>query len=166
VAVVVLEILHQERYFAFAALLASLGFSITLSLINVDASIVKHNVPRALQGKNINLIHLMSLSTDAVPPLVDEFLSPAYSEADHQRLGAILVCYLHYQSISYDPKQDWRSFNLSRWQAQRALDKIQAQLQEYGINDDPPRVRARTPGNVYYVCGENKEGSGLLTESN
>ena len=54
-AVVVLEIIRKEKFITFAALLASFGFAISLSLINVDAATVKHNVPRALLGKNINI---------------------------------------------------------------------------------------------------------------
>lgn len=44
IAIVVLEIFHKERYFAFAFVLASLGFAISLTLFNVDAAIVKRNI--------------------------------------------------------------------------------------------------------------------------
>ena len=77
VAVVVLEIFQRERYFAFVAVLASMGFAVTLTLVNVDAATVKHNVFRAWHGKNLNTPHLASLSTDAVPALAEEFLSPS-----------------------------------------------------------------------------------------
>src|SRR5688572_21024408 len=36
VAVVVLEVFQRERYFAFVAVLVSLGFAVTLTLVNVD----------------------------------------------------------------------------------------------------------------------------------
>ena len=78
VAVIVLEIIHRERYFALAALLASFGFAATLSLVNVDASIVTYNVFRTTQEKHFNVNHLTSLSTDAVPALVDEFLDISF----------------------------------------------------------------------------------------
>jgi hypothetical protein len=83
---------------------------------------------------------------------VAEYQSTAYSQSDHEGLGAALTCYLHNDSQpgAYNP--DWRSFNLSRWQAHVALQKIQPSLQEYGINDKRWPVRARTPGNVLYEC--------------
>src|SRR5690606_32088310 len=46
IAIVVLEFFHLERYFAFAFVLASLGFAISLTLFNVDAAIVKRNISR------------------------------------------------------------------------------------------------------------------------
>jgi hypothetical protein len=152
IAVVILEILHYERYFAFAAVLASLGFAVSLTLINVDAAIVKHNAPRVLQGKNLNVAHLASLSWDAVPGLVKEYQSTTYSQSDHEGLGAALACYLHTDSLPDGQDRDWRSFNVSRWQAHAALQKVQLSLQEYGINDKRWPVRARTPSNVLYEC--------------
>ena len=159
VTVVVLEIFRKEKFITFAALLASIGFAFSLALINIDAATVKHNVPRALNGMNINIEHLSSLSTDAVPPLVDEFLNPAYSEYHHQLTGAIIVCYMHYQSLEDEATKDaevtydWRSFNMSRWRAQKAIDSIQSELQEYGIKANRYVTKIRTPSGRYYECG-------------
>ena len=152
IAVVVLEIIHRERYFALAAVLASLGFAVSLTLVNVDAAIVKHNVPRVLQGKNLNVAHLASLSADAVPALVAEYQSTSYSQSVHEGLGAALACYLHNDSQPGAYSADWRSFNLSRWQAHNALQEVESSLQEYGINEKRWPVRARTPSNVLYEC--------------
>jgi hypothetical protein len=152
ITVVVLEIFRRERYFAFATVLASLGFALSLTLVNVDAAIIKHNVPRVLQGRKLNVAHLASLSSDAVPALVEEYRSTSYSQSIHEGLGAALACYLHNDSHpdAYNP--DWRSFNLSRWRAHYALQKVQVSLQEYGINDKRWPVRARTPTGLLYEC--------------
>jgi hypothetical protein len=152
VTVVVLEILRQERYFAFAAVLASIGFAVSLTLVKVDAAIVKHNVPRVLQGKKLNVAHLASLSWDAVPILVNEYQSNRYSQSVHEGLGAVLTCYLHSDSLPGAYTDDWHSFNLSRWQAHKALQDVQISLQGYGINDRSWPVRVRTPSNVRYDC--------------
>ena len=50
VAVVVLEILRRERVVGLAMVLASLGFVISLSLLNVDAFIVKQNIQREIRS--------------------------------------------------------------------------------------------------------------------
>ncbi|MCC6299091.1 MAG: DUF4173 domain-containing protein [Anaerolineales bacterium] len=163
VTVIVLEVFRKERYFAFAAVIASLGFAATLSLTNVDAAIVKRNTPRALTGKLINVGHLASLSTDAVPALVDEFLSTKYSVADHEKIGAALTCQLYFMSVVEENREDdskedsketrdWRSFILSQYRADEAMQRIEPALQEYGINDDRRPVRVRTPGGELYDC--------------
>jgi hypothetical protein len=149
-AVVLLEIFQRERYFAFAAILASLGFAVSLTLTNVDAAIVRHNVPRVLEGKNLNVSHLASLSFDAVPALVEEYTSSSYSQDVHEGIGAALLCYLNTDSFPGAYDRDWRAFNLSRWRAHIALQSVQASLQEYGIKRFPWRVR--TPGNALYEC--------------
>ena len=69
-AVVVLEIIRRERLVAPAALLAALGFALTITVLNVDGFIVRQNVGRALRGQGLDVPHLASLSTDSVPPLV------------------------------------------------------------------------------------------------
>ena len=109
VAVIVLEVIHRERYFALAALLASFGFAATLSLMNVDASIVTYNVFRTTQDKHFNVNHLTSLSTDAVPALVDEFLDASLPTQLTREIGAALVCYLHSRPIEKASNMDWRS---------------------------------------------------------
>jgi hypothetical protein len=152
VAVVVLEIYRHQRYFAFAAVLASLGFAVSLTLVNVDAAIVRHNVPRVLQGKNLNVAHLASLSSDAVPALVKEYQSLLYAQGAHEGIGAALTCYLHFDSIPGAYTEEWRSFNVSRWQAHYALQKVKVSLQDYGINDKKFPLMVRTPSNVLYEC--------------
>ena len=58
ITVIVLEILRREQHFALAAVIACLGFAASLSVLNVDASIVRHNVDRALAGKHFNVNHM------------------------------------------------------------------------------------------------------------
>ena len=152
VAVVVLEIFQRERYFAFVAVLVSLGFAVTLTLVNVDAATVKHNVFRAWHGKNLNTQHLASLSTDAVPALAEEFLSSSLPTVTREGVGAILSCYKY---LDYQPdvsQHDWRSFNLSRWQAQKALEAVRPHLEGYVIRYNKWPVRVRTPSNFLFEC--------------
>ena len=166
-AVVVLEALHRQRNFALAAVLASLGFGISLNLFNVDAAIVHHNVLRASQGLHFNAPYLGSLSNDAVPALAQEFADPALSPAVHEGIGAALLCWsvsrpphsadLAEDQGAADSGAEWRSFNLSRWQAGQALEALQPDLAAYRVNLKKSPIRVRTPGNVLYECGD---GSG------
>ncbi len=152
VAVVVLEVFRKERYFAFAFVLASFGFAVSLTFVNVDAAIVRHNIPRVLQGKNLNVPHLASLSTDALPALVDMYLSPSWPVETHEGIGAILRCYSVSGTFSYYSVKDWRSLNFSYWMANEAMKKVQDSLEEYRVSMKGYQYFVRTPGNVLYEC--------------
>jgi hypothetical protein len=149
VAIVVLEIFHQERYFAFAFVLASLGFAISLTLFNVDAAIVKRNISLVSLGKNLNVGHLSSLSTDAIPALVEAYQSQSISEPTREGIGAILACYL-YEKETIEKSDDWRSFNYSYWKASQLLDEMKPFLTTYRVSKSSLRVR--TPSNAVYEC--------------
>ncbi|HEX9386613.1 MAG TPA: hypothetical protein VF918_09875, partial [Anaerolineales bacterium] len=114
------------------------------------AAIVKHNVPRVLQGKNLNVAHLASLSTDAVPALADQYFSMSLSPSAREGIGASLKCYAY--SSSLNSSDSWRSFNLSRWQANKALKRVEGYLVGYNVNAQKWPVRVRTPSNVLYEC--------------
>ena len=150
VAVVVLEILHRERAFAMAALIASLGFAASLSLLNVDGFTARQSILRAGQGKYFNVADLASLSTDSVPVLVDEFLSPSIPPSIHEAIGAVLLC-RDVRSESNQEIKDWRSFTFSRWNADKAIAKVLSQLSS-GYSLDKTNIRVRTPGNSVYDC--------------
>ncbi len=149
IAIVVLEFFHLERYFAFAFVLASLGFAISLTLFNVDAAIVKRNISRVSLGKNLNVGHLSSLSTDAIPALVEAYQSQNISETTREGIGAILACYLYeYETIK--KSDDWRSFNYSYWKASQLLAEMKPFLTTYQVSRSSLRVR--TPSNTLYEC--------------
>lgn len=152
VAVVVLEILHRERAFALAVVVASMGFVISLSLLNVDAFTTRQAILRAVQGRYLNVADLSSLSTDSVPVLVDEFQSPLHSTEIHEAIGAILVCRIHNDSYQYQPTDDWRSFSFSRWTSDSALKKVLTELDDYNLNEHTYPVKVRTPSNTVYEC--------------
>lgn len=157
ITVVILQAIRKERFFTLAFVIASMGFAVSLTLINVDKAIVQHNIPRFLQGKNLNVNHLSSLSTDAIPALVEEFNNSAYPTELHEGIGAILLCYTQSDTIKFDVFRldgDWRSFNLSSWQAHTALEEIESQLIGYKILKKRYPMIVRTPGNIRYECNK------------
>ena len=156
ISVVLLELTHRQRYFAFAALMASLGFAISLSLVNVDDFIVRENVLRAAQGQHFNPSYLATLSIDAVPALADSFLDPSLAPAIHEGIGAALLCQQNAAPAKV-VNTDWRSFNLSAWNAQQAFSRSQNALLEYHVNKDRFPVRVRTPGNILYECTDTDQ---------
>ncbi len=152
IAIVLLEIFHQERFFAFAFVLASLGFAVSLTLVNVDSAIVKRNIFRVSQGKNLNIGHLASLSTDAIPALVDAYQSSSVSDSTREGIGTILLCYIKSDKVSLEGGVDWRSFNYSYWRASRLLKEIQPLLVGYKVSGKGSSLRVRDPSNVLHEC--------------
>ena len=67
VVVLLLELLRREGLFPLAALLAVIGFTATLVLVNVDGSIVRQNVDRAAAGQALDVPYLASLSSELGP---------------------------------------------------------------------------------------------------
>ena len=152
IAIVLLELFHMERFFAFAFVLAGVGFAITLTLINVDFAIIQRNIYRVSQGKNLNVGHLASLSTDAIPALVEAYHAADQTETTRQGIGAVLLCYYYSDETPASIPADWRSFNYSSWQASLLLKETRPLLIGYQVLGSGHKLRVRTPTNVLYEC--------------
>ncbi|MBE3066572.1 MAG: DUF4173 domain-containing protein [Chloroflexi bacterium] len=153
VVVVVLDILRKERTFALAALLASIGFAASLTLINVDGFIVRQNVARTAAGADLDVATLASLSSDSVPALVDALQDGRRTPGTRDAVGAALACRLNAESGG-NADTDWRGFTLSRWWANQAMGQTQVQeiLKNYEILDDNWPVQVQTPMGEKYDC--------------
>jgi hypothetical protein len=155
VAVIVLEIVHHERFFALAMLLASLGYAASISVLNVDAAIVRHNVYRTIEGKHFNVNYLTTLSPDAVPELAKAFMDPTLPDTIHDGVGAALMCYLQYEAYKNYSQPDWRSLDYSLWAAVKALTHVQEKLADYTVVDFTDHIEIETPSHqLRYVCDE------------
>ena len=151
VAVVVLEFLHRERAFALAAVLASLGFVLSLGSMNVDGFIVRQNVARAVQGEEFDVSYLVDLSSDAVPSLATAYQTPSLPASVKEGVGVALACYAVNQS-SDDESLPWQSFHISRASATRLLKTLQVELQPYQIDDSNWPISVVTPSGEEYQC--------------
>ena len=155
VAVIVLEIMRRERHFALAAMLASLGFAISICALDVDAAIVRHNVYRTIDDKHFNVNYLTTLSTDAVPELAEAWQDPTLPVKTHDGVGAALVCYIHSEMYESYSSIDWRGFNFSRWAAVNALNKVGPHLQDYRVSKYEGHYQVETPNHQYlYQCDQ------------
>ncbi|HKJ38389.1 MAG TPA: DUF4173 domain-containing protein [Anaerolineales bacterium] len=161
VAVAVLEVLRRERSIGLTMVLASLGFVISLGLLNVDGFIVKQNIQRELsdsgdkaftQGRSgLDAQYFLDLSDDAVPALVDGFTNGSLPEHVHEKIGAALVC------KRYDREQDarevpWQSFHISRYRADLSLATVNNKLDSYKVIDKDWPMKVETPGGDEFSC--------------
>jgi hypothetical protein len=145
-ATILLEVRNRQRAFGLAAIIASLGFAATLSLMNVDGFIVRQNVARHLQGDRLDVGYLASLSTDAVPALAGFYQSPATDAATRDRVGAALACF----NAENTQPGDWRSFHLSRFRAGQLLAPLG--LSGYQVEGSSGYNSVTTPLGEHYTC--------------
>lgn len=154
VATIVLEILRKERTFAFAMLIASLGFAVSLPLLNVDAFIVRQNIQREIQGQaseDLDSRYFLDLSDDAIPPLVNALQTPTLPDSVHEKVGAALACIRH-QRGGDESERTWQSFHFARLNADNALASVSAELDEYEIVERDWTPKAISPSGAEYDC--------------
>ena len=167
VAVVILEVLRRESRIGFAMVLVSLGFVVSLGVLNVDAFIVRHNIEREISGVAIDLDeedisgsrgrveldtqYFLDLSEDAIPALAVGFQTESLPESVREKIGAALSCKRHDREQD-DRKVPWQGFHLSRYYADRAFAEIENDLDAYEIVDTDSPVMVRTPSGDEYSC--------------
>ncbi len=152
VAVVVLEILRRERFFAFAALIASIGFAASLPLLNVDSFIVRANAQRAANGEELDVSYLADLSADATPALAAAFRSPALPDSVKEGVGAALACIARDRARE-DADSSWQSFHVSRWNEAAILKSLEEDLAGYQVDKaDEWGHTVTTPSGEEYNC--------------
>ncbi|MEO5886461.1 MAG: DUF4173 domain-containing protein [Anaerolineales bacterium] len=161
VSVVLLELLRRERVIGLSMVLVSLGFVISLSLLNVDAFIVRQNIQREIrsvtdedlsQGRvDLDAQYFLDLSDDAVPALAEAFLNKSLPEAVREKIGAALACKHHDRGVDKRVLL-WQSFHFSRFYADRAFAQLKKQLDSYKITDTDWPVLVETPGGEELSC--------------
>jgi len=162
VTVVVLEIVRRERAAGLALIMASLGFVVSLTLLNVDAYIVKQNVQRELRGDadksltqggrvELDAQYFLDLSDDAVPALASVFQNKSMPVSVREKVGAALLC-KRYQREQDERKFPWQSFHLARFTADNIFSTIKKSLDAYKVTDTEWPVKINTPSGEEFSC--------------
>ena len=139
-AVTGLELAGRIRYFSAAAVAAAFGFTLTLAVLNVDASIVRLNGLRSVgepdetysrRSVTLDTNYFEQLSADAVPELLKLYESTPVPARD--RIGADLSCRL--SSMENNPRDAWQSY---LWPVAEALRLLRASdvAQRYPVVQD------------------------------
>jgi hypothetical protein len=161
VVVVFLEMTRRERAVGLAALLAALGFIVSLNVLNVDAFIVKQNIQREIRAVNdkafaegradLDTQYFLDLSDDAVPALVTAYRAKSIPGVVKEKVGASLAC-IRYSRDLVERELPWQSFHFSRYAADRALEQVNSDLNTYTIEDEELPVLVETPGGEEFSC--------------
>lgn len=151
-AAAVLDVIQRQRVFALAALLTSLGFALSLALLNVDSFIVQQNIQRFERGEALDVGYLASLSADAVPVMASLYQAPGAEQATRERLGAALACY-QFRAGPRGADTDWQAFHISDHRASAALAQLARQLDEYQVDDSGSwPITVATPQGLEFDC--------------
>ncbi len=131
-----LELAGKPRAFTLAALAAAVGFGASLAVVGVDSWIVQQNLARAVQGEELDVPFLASLSDDAVPPLFAAFDDPALPQLVRDQAGAALACRAAIRS-GETPAAAWQSYRLPASQSQALYAAHQVKLAAFPASRDP-----------------------------
>ena len=132
VAVSVIIWKNKTRLFANVLLAMAIGFSATLNLLNPDAFIVRQNVKRTAGNETLDSPYLASLSSDAVPTLVDLFNIPGQSAEIKRDIGVAILCYQSTHNKD-ETQNHWQSFTISGFRAERYLTSVADQLKDFSV---------------------------------
>jgi hypothetical protein len=134
---VVIEVAKQRSAFALALMAITIGFTLSIGLINIDGLIVQMNIQRARNGSVLDTTYLRELSTDAVPAMVKEYNAGGLLTEDRNTLGAFLACRAaETNQIPGKMAQPWQSFNVADLRAKIILGQMQNQLAAYPVHHD------------------------------
>ncbi len=114
----------MRNRFAFGAVTTGFATLAVLNIMNPDAVIVRTNLARAEAGAELDLEYATRLHADAIPELIAR--APALLPEDQ--------CDVFWRAIDrWTPREatDWRTWNLSRAKARRAV-----------LRAGPPNCRA------------------------
>jgi hypothetical protein len=127
----------RERRAQFATGAALFGFAVigAVNLLNPDALIARVNTDRALRGEEFDAAYAASLSGDAIPKLVSKLAD--LDPTDRCRVAVRLL-------DRWDPANDsdWRTWNLGRTRAQRAVGGARPRLEAWACE---PAVESGAP---------------------
>jgi hypothetical protein len=129
-----LEVFRRQGHFALAFLVTIIGFGATLAVINVNGFITGMNVARAVAGKELDVPHLVSLSSDAIPELFEKYNDVTTPASVKDNLGYALACQ---KALLEDPSTlPWQGFNLSNSRAWSLFEQNKAALSKFKVTQN------------------------------
>jgi hypothetical protein len=126
VAIIALDWLKKQKFYAFSVLIFSMVFIASLNIVNVDRLIVSKNIEHYLNNNQLDTYYLQILSVDAVKPLTE-----AYADHPEEDIKKAIICHaVNTNLYSYDLEYleyyvdySWASFHFSRAEASSSWDQ-------------------------------------------
>ncbi|MBD0329259.1 MAG: DUF4173 domain-containing protein [Thermoleophilia bacterium] len=108
----------RRHLFAGGAVAAALAAIVVLNAVNPDAVIARVNVDRAAERRPVDLAYLLQLSDDAAPTLARALPGLEAARAEHVGPPHVAATLL---ARACPAGRDWRSWNVGRERADRAV---------------------------------------------
>lgn len=149
-AVLILEITQNHRYFTLASLGAVAGFLLTMNIVNVDSLIVRQNIERLeVEEAALDTYFLHTLSEDATPALIEGWDDPHLSQTEQAEIAALLACRAY---LLEENERKWASFTLPVYRAQKALGENSQIWEEIELLNDEYRNPYIEVGQKTFYC--------------
>ncbi|MBN1427595.1 MAG: DUF4173 domain-containing protein [Anaerolineae bacterium] len=127
-ALLITLLIRRVRLFATAALIACLGFVITLDILNPDVFIVRQNIQRYHNGEKLDADYLGTLSEDAIPDLMPLLYDYGIDTQE------TIAPHLRYHLDRIDSRRErmaWPAYHWSIDRAYHALDAERDLIEQY-----------------------------------
>jgi len=135
ISLAVMEWRKQFKRLALVLLAALTLFSLTLAVVNIDSSIARTNIKRALAGDDLDYDLLVNrLSNDAVPYLYEVLDSRQLSKDLQVNLSKVLVCRA-YRFDSDSGQDQGLNWNYSWTQAQAGYLAHQELIKQFPLEE-------------------------------
>jgi len=147
-----IELIRHKQAFINIGMTAALGFALTLNIMDMDRFIVNNNIAQAQQGMELDVAYLSSLSADSIPALVQSYQSGDHPPEVQDGVGAALVCLQETRLMSSNSGRPWQSFHFSDWAAEKSLQPLQQDLNQYRIEKKVWEIQVVSPDGQLYPC--------------
>ncbi len=151
VAIGALVWLHKTRQFANLFIICTVGFAITLNVLNIDAFIVRQNLERFDQGHQLDITYLANLSSDAIPAIVKNIIYNEISSDLKIDLSITALCYKA-KNQEYLKNNHWQAFSVSRYRANKFLKQIELELEDSYLIKDKSEIIVIDKNGKEYAC--------------
>lgn len=118
------------KWFWVGAIVVTLGYVMTLNVMNEDRFIANYNIDRFERTGKIDIYYLTALSDDAIPVIVPLLENEDLAEDDLTSLKIGLGHRL-YELDQYEAEASWVAYHYSKKQAWKALDEYRPELDTY-----------------------------------
>lgn len=104
----------------------SLAVYIIMNFANVDVIIAKNNINRYYETGQIDMRYLKGLSYNAVPEM-ESFLVSVRNSSDpgEKQIAEDIIEYFNEKKIELMEQKSWQSFNISRYKAEKIINKYE-----------------------------------------
>lgn len=133
-SLVLMESFDKFKRLALILFSAAMLFTLTLAVINVDKVTARHNVERALQGKELDYNFLVNgISTDAEPFLFEVVHSGSLTQNLQQNLEKVLACRATRFEEAMAGRRNWLDYDISFMRAKNLYSQNQDLLQKWPL---------------------------------